>query len=180
MVPVSTTVNNLEEQYLSSLLAVRESCYKLQEAAVKDKLEHFDIDTSKLQDMVDFVISLIKRDYDDPSKIPVHGRWRHFDVGGRARIQTLINAWACLEIDPLEQTRRVLDLFVVAVLLDIDPPQIWSFRESTTNRVFKRREGIAVAILEMFMAGTFSVNPHEPHRVDCEYFDNLIVLQCSF
>jgi hypothetical protein len=167
MVPLST-INNEEGEYLSSLRAVRETCFKLQEAAVKNKLHHFDIDTSKLQDMVQFVISLIKRDYDDPSKIPAHGRWRHFDVGGRPRIQTLINSWATIGVDSIEQTRRVLDLFVVAVLLDIDPPVSWTYRESTTNKLYKRREGVAVAILEMFMAGTFSVNPNEPHRVDCK------------
>ena len=171
MVPASTNNNNnnnTKNEYLLSLHAVRESCFKVQEAAVKNKLQHFDIDTSKLQDMVQFVVSLIKRDYDDPSQIPSHGRWRHFDAGGRPRIQTLINSWASLGIDATEQTRRVLDLFVVAVLLDIDPNQCYSFRETSTNRLYKKREGIAIAVLEMFMAGTFSINPNQPHRVDCK------------
>ncbi|KAK4518024.1 uncharacterized protein ATC70_001374 [Mucor velutinosus] len=170
MVPASTYnhTHHKNNEYLLSLHAVRERCFKVQEAAVKNKLQHFDIDTSKLQDMVQFVISLIKRDYDDPSQIPVHGRWRHFDAGGRPRIQTLINSWASLGIDATEQTRRVLDLFTIGVLLDIDPNQSYSFRETSTNRFYKRREGIAIAILEMFMAGTFSINPNQPHRVDSE------------
>ncbi|CAO3632431.1 unnamed protein product [Mucor fragilis] len=170
MVPVSTNnhTHHKNNEYLLSLHAVRERCFKVQEAAVKNKLQHFDIDTSKLQDMVQFVISLIKRDYDDPSQIPAHGRWRHFDAGGRPRIQTLINSWASLGIDATEQTRRVLDLFTIGVLLDIDPNQSYSFRETSTNRLYKRREGIAIAILEMFMAGTFSINPNQPHRVDSE------------
>lgn len=166
MVPTSTFNN----EYLLSLRAVRERCFKVQEVAAKNKLHHFDIDTSKLQDMVQFVIAIIKRDYDDPSKIPLHGRWRHFDVGGRPRIQTLISSWASLGADNTEQTRRVLDLFVVAILLDIDPEQSkWSYRDSATNRIYKRREGVAVAILNMFTAGVFSVNPNQPHRVDCTY-----------
>ncbi|KAF1807146.1 hypothetical protein FB192DRAFT_1017934 [Mucor lusitanicus] len=170
MVPVSTNTHthHKKNEYLLSLHAVRERCFKVQEAAVKNKLQHFDIDTSKLQDMVQFVISLIKRDYDDPSQIPAHGRWRHFDAGGRPRIQTLINSWASLGIDATEQTRRVLDLFTIGVLLDIDPNQSYAFRETSTNRLYKRREGIAIAILEMFMAGTFSINPNQPHRVDSE------------
>lgn len=168
MVPTSTDPN---EEYLSSLRAVRERCFKVQEAAAKNKLHHFDVDESKLQDMVQFVIAIIKRDYDDPSKIPSHGRWRHFDVGGRPRIQTLINSWASFGTDATEQTRRILDLFVVAVLLDIDPGQgKWSYCDPSTNRVYKRREGIAVAILNMFNTGTFSIDPNQPHRVDCKYF----------
>ncbi|GAN04965.1 conserved fungal protein [Mucor ambiguus] len=170
MVPVSTNnhTHHKNNEYLLSLHAVRERCFKVQEAAVKNKLQHFDIDASKLQDMVQFVISLIKRDYDDPSQIPAHGRWRHFDAGGRPRIQTLINSWASLGIDATEQTRRVLDLFTVGVLLDMDPNQNYCFRETSTNRLYKKREGIAIAILEMFMAGTFSINPNQPHRVDSE------------
>lgn len=167
MVPTSTDPN---EEYLLSLRAVRERCFKVQEAAAKNKLHHFDVDESKLQDMVQFVIAIIKRDYDDPSKIPSHGRWRHFDVGGQPRIQTLIDSWASLGTDATEQTRRILDIFVIAVLLDIDPGQDkWSYRDPSTNRVYKRREGIAVAILDMFTAGTFSADPDQPHRVDCKY-----------
>jgi hypothetical protein len=156
----------LDTEYLSSLRAVREGCFKVQEAAVKNKLQHFDIDTTKLQDMVQLVISLIKRDFDEPSQIPVHGCWRLFDVGGRPRIQTLINSWASLGTDPTEQTRRVLDLFVVAILLDIDPQIGYFYKESTTNRTFKKREAIAIAVLDMFIAGTFSINSNQPHRVD--------------
>ncbi|GAA5808962.1 hypothetical protein MFLAVUS_002362 [Mucor flavus] len=172
MVPIFSSSGDVE--YLLSLRAVRERCFKVQEAAVKSKLNHFDIDESKLQDMTQFIISFIKRDYDDPSQIPAYGRWRHFDVGGRPRLQTMINSWSSMGTDAIEQTRRVLDLMVVAVLLDIDPGQHnWSFREKISNRVYKRREGIAVAILEMFNSGLFSINPNQPHRVDAEALSNL-------
>lgn len=160
-----------DSEYLLSLRAVRERCFQVQQLASKNKLSHFDIDASKLQDMVQLVISLIKRDYDDPSQIPAHGRWRHFDAGGRPRLQNLIQQWTNDGIDALEQTRRVLDLLVVAVLLDIDPSQGYTFREQSTNRYYKKREGVAVALLEMFMAGVFSINPELPHRVDCNVYN---------
>lgn len=164
MVPIFSNSGDIE--YLSSLRAVRERCFKVQEAAVKNKLQHFDIDQTKLQDMAQFVISFIKRDYDDPSKIPRHGRWRHFDVGDRPRIQNMIQSWP--NIDSTEKTRRVLDLMVVAVLLDLDPGQQskWSYRETISDRVYKRREGVAIAVLEMFQSGLFSSNSTQPHRVD--------------
>lgn len=153
--------------YLLSLGSVRERCFRVQEAAARNKLEHFDIDPSKLDDMVQIVLSLIKRDFADTSEIPVHGRWRHFDVGGRPRIRNLINSWASLGEDANEQTRRLIDLFVIAVLLDLDMDNNWSYREQLTGRVHKRNEGVAVACLEMFTGGVFSSDPSKPHRVDC-------------
>ncbi|KAI8388490.1 uncharacterized protein BYT42DRAFT_236927 [Radiomyces spectabilis] len=162
MVPTLTP----DEEYLLTLRSVRERCFKVQEAAVKKRLQHFDVDQSKLEDVVQIVVSLIKRDYDHPSNIPVHGRWRHFDVGGRPRVQNLINAWASLGQDTMTQTRRVLDLFVVAVLLDVEAGHLWSYTENASGRIYKRTEGIAVAVLDMFTAGVFSSDPSEPHRVD--------------
>lgn len=158
-----------DTEYLQSLRSVRERCFKVQEAAARQRLQHFDVDPSKLDDMVHIVVSLIKRDFDHPTDMPVHGRWRHFDVGGRPRIQNLIQSWASLGEQPLEQTRRVLDLFVVAVLLDIETGHNWAYREQLTGRMLKRNEGVAVAVLEMFMAGTFSSDSNKPHRVDCKY-----------
>lgn len=157
------------DDYLLSLNSVRDRCFKVQEAASRQQLKHFDVDSSKLNDVVQIVVSLIKRDYDHPSQIPLHSRWRHFDVGGRPRIQTLINSWASLGQNTMEQTRRLLDLFTIACLLDIEAGHTWSYREKTTNRVHKRCEGIAVALLELFVTGFFSNDPSDPHRVDCKF-----------
>lgn len=161
--------SNQESEYLSSLRSVRERCFRVQEAAMRNKLEHFDVDTSKLDDMVTIVLSLMKRDFDDTSQIPQFGRWRHFEAGGKSRIQQQLiqSAWA--GIDPMEQTRRLIDLFVVAVLLDIDLGAGYAYREQASGRVYKQHEGVAIAVYEMFLAGTFSSDPRVPHRVDCKY-----------
>ena len=156
------------DDYLLSLRAVRERCFRVQEAGIRNRLQHFDVDPSKLQDVVQFVVSLIKRDYDEPSAVPVHGIWRHFDVSGRPRIQHLLNSWSSLGFDATEKTRRVLDLFVVAVLMDTDADHVWSYRENATGRTYKRAEGVAVAVLELFTAGAFSSDVNQPHRVDCK------------
>ncbi|KAJ8652195.1 hypothetical protein O0I10_012156 [Lichtheimia ornata] len=160
--------SNQESEYLSSLRSVRERCFRVQEAAMRNKLEHFDVDTSKLDDMVTIVLSLMKRDFDDTSQIPQFGRWRHFEAGGKSRIQQQLiqSAWA--GIDPMEQTRRLIDLFVVAVLLDIDLGAGYAYREQASGRVYKQHEGVAIAVYEMFLAGTFSSDPRVPHRVDSE------------
>lgn len=155
------------QDYLAGLGSVRERCFKVQEAAVRNRLQHFDLDQSKLEDVVQFVVSIIKRDYDSPSDIPVHGRWRHFDVGNRPRIQNLLHTWSSLGQDTLEQTRKLIDLFVVACLLDIEPYQSWSYTEAMSGRSYKWKDGVAVAVLDMFVNGRFSSDPAQPHRVDC-------------
>ncbi|KAI9471922.1 MAG: hypothetical protein EXX96DRAFT_582219 [Benjaminiella poitrasii] len=154
--------------FLLCLSSVRERCFKVQEAATRNRLKHFDIDQSKLEEMVQFVVSIIKRDYDTPSEIPLYGRWRHFDIGGRPRLNNLIQTWASLGQDALEQTRKLVDLLVIACLMDIKPCQTWTYTEQSTGRKFKRKDGIAIALLDLFVSGMFSSDPAHPHRVDSE------------
>ncbi|KAI7897365.1 uncharacterized protein EV154DRAFT_535315 [Mucor mucedo] len=154
--------------FLLGLNAVRERCYKVQEAANKNRLHHFDVDPSKLDDMVQFVTLIIKRDYDTPSDIPVYGRWRHFDIGNKLRLNILMKTWSSQGITSLEQTKRLIDILVVACLMDMKPCQNYVYREQSTGRLLKRKDGIAVALLDMFVAGAFSTDPSQPYRVDSE------------
>ncbi|KAI8372566.1 hypothetical protein EDC96DRAFT_499815 [Choanephora cucurbitarum] len=165
--------------FLLSLNSVRERCYKVQEAATRNRLKHFDVDPSKLDEMVQFVISIIKRDYDTPSDIPVYGRWRHFDIGGRPRLNNLIQTWTSLGQDALEQTRKLIDLLVIACLMDMKPCQTWTYTERSTGRVFKRKDGIAIAILDLFVSGFFSSDPTQPHRVDSDALSRMTLESLS-
>jgi len=56
----------------------------------------------------------------------------------------------------METTRRLIDLFFVAVLLDAGAGDVWTFAEPNTDNAYGRSEGIAVASLYMFKAGAFS------------------------
>ncbi|KAI9299774.1 hypothetical protein BJ944DRAFT_244857, partial [Cunninghamella echinulata] len=162
--------NNQPDHYLTSLEAVRERCFRVQQIANKNQLNYFDVDTSKMDDVVQFVVALIKRDYNaNPAQMPTYGQWRHFDVGGRPRIDNLMNAWSTLGQTPLEQTKRIIDLFIIACLLDVETVchnKSWSYCEQLTGRTYGGTEGIAVAVLDMFTAGAFSSDPRDPHRVD--------------
>lgn len=102
----------------------------------------------------------IQRDFgpDRFDQIPPHGRWQHFDVGGVARVDSLIKQWKLKGLDRLETTRRLIDLFFVAVLLDAGAGDVWKFAEPNTDQAYGRSEGIAVATLYMFKAGAFSGN----------------------
>jgi hypothetical protein len=160
---------SIQEQikYLKSLKAIRERSRRVYEKAEKNELKHFNVDFSRLQNVVNTVISLMNRDYKDISEIPPHGRWRHFDVGGRSRVQILIDQWKQNnDIDTQEITRRILDLFVVSVLLDAGAGNSWSYKESDTNSSFNRSEGLAIASYDMFKVGLFSDQNFQPHQVN--------------
>ncbi|KAJ5775523.1 uncharacterized protein N7511_000534 [Penicillium nucicola] len=152
--------------YLRSIHAVRERSTIILNKAKNNQLKHFDVDLSKFEATASYVVSIIKRDYaPDYESIPPHGRWQHFDVGGRPRVDQLLQSWPS-RIDAQERTRRLIDLFVVSVLLDAGAGNKWSYRSKESGKVFSRSEGLAVASLEMFKSGLFSSDPTEPCQVD--------------
>lgn len=69
-------------------------------------------------------------------------------------------------VDNQERTRRLLDLFLVSVLLDAGAGTKWQYKSKESGRIYRRSEGLAVASLEMFKAGCFSSDPREPCQVD--------------
>ncbi|KAK4696450.1 hypothetical protein P7C71_g1464, partial [Lecanoromycetidae sp. Uapishka_2] len=113
-----------------------------------------------------YLRSIYARDYaPDYHKIPAHGRWQHFEAGGRPRIDQLLASWPS-SIDVQERTRRLIDLFLVSVLLDAGAGTRWSYKSKESGKIYKRSEGLAVASLEMFKAGYFSSESLEPCQVD--------------
>lgn len=86
-------------------------------------------------------------------------------MGGRPRINQLLQSWPST-IDAQERTRRLIDLFLVSVLLDAGAGTRWSYRSKESGKVYSRSEGLAVASLEMFKSGMFSSDPTEPCQVD--------------
>lgn len=91
-----------------------------------------------------------QRDYDAPfTSIPGHGRYQHFAVGGRDRIAHLLSTFP-EDVDNAERCKRMIDLFLVSVLLDAGAGNRWSYKSAENGRVYKRSEGLAVASLEMF------------------------------
>jgi hypothetical protein len=104
------------------------------------------------------VLRLLQRDYDAPfTSIPPHGRHQHFAVGGRDRIAGLLSTFP-EDVDPTERCKRMIDLFLVSVLLDAGAGTQWSYKSTENGRIYRRSEGIAVASLEMFKTvGSYAV-----------------------
>ncbi|KAI1749143.1 hypothetical protein F4782DRAFT_317541 [Xylaria castorea] len=165
--------------YLRSLGAVRERCKVITEKALANQLNHFDVDLDKFPDVVQFVCRIIKRDYDAPfHSIPGHGRYQHFAVGGRDRIAHLMSTFDAT-IDNTEKCRRLIDLFLVSVLLDAGAGTEWSFKSADSGKVYRRSEGLAIASLEMFKAGIFSGDPNNRYQVDKDGLRKLTVEQLA-
>lgn len=94
-----------------------------------------------------------QRDYDAPfHSIPGHGRYQHFAVGGRDRIAHLLSTWPEDAVDNIEKCRRLIDLFLVSVLLDAGAGTTWSFKSADSGKIYRRSEGLAIASLEMYKA----------------------------
>ena len=84
----------------------------------------------------------------------------------------LLATWTS-QIDNQERTRRLIDLFVVSVLLDAGAGTTWQYKSKESGRFYKRSEGLAVASIEMFKSGLFSGNPDQPHQVDARGLKSL-------
>lgn len=104
-----------------------------------------------------------------PSQIPPHGRWRHLDAG-RLRVDPLISKWNSSSSPPdsKETCRRLIDLFLVSVLLDAGAGNAWSYQEKESSQKFTRSEGLGVASVNMFEQGFFSGDIEQPYKVDGE------------
>jgi hypothetical protein len=129
----------------------------------------------QFEDTAGYVVAIIKRDFEGnyPS-IPPHGRWQHFEVGGVPRVTQLLQSWPS-NIDTQEQTRRLVDLFLVSVLLDAGAGTKWSYTSKENGQVYKRSEGLAVASLEMFKTGLFSSDEAQPYQVDAKGLSKMTV-----
>lgn len=66
-----------------------------------------------------------------------------------------MNEWKNMGVEELECSRRLVDLFLVSVLLDAGAGDTWSYKEESTGLSIERSEGIAVASLYSFAEGLF-------------------------
>jgi Protein of unknown function (DUF1688) len=160
---MSTTV-----EYLKSLESIRARASLLLD--YQDHLKCFDVNLSKLPAVADDIVKLIKRDYSSPSEIPPHSRW-HFEAGPGFkidRIGVLVEKWKTDNVTIKESVRRLLDLFVVGVLLDAGAGSLWKYTPQGEQHIYNRSEGLGIASFDLFASGILSKNPKNPHQCDSE------------
>jgi hypothetical protein len=148
-----------------SAAAVRERAHELLDAALSDTLAHFTVDLAQLAPAADFVANVIRQNYPE-LKVPLHARWRHFVLGGRDLWAEIADKtpWS----EPRTRAHAEFDLAIVSVLLDAGAGRDWRYCDAATGALMGRSEGLALASLRMFAAGTFSADPNDPLRVDAE------------
>ena len=149
--------------YLSTPEAIRERAGAILAAGLAGRLAHFTIDLARLETTADLVAAVTRERYPDVN-VPLHSRWRHFDVGGQDRVAELERTLRSVSVD--ERARAKLDLAVVSVLLDAGAGPRWCYREAETGQSYARSEGLAVASFRMFASGFFSADRTAPARVD--------------
>lgn len=165
--------------YLQSLKSIRDRCEQVYRELLNSSNcnnnnnpanpeARFRVCEERLEDVCEFVASLILRDYKNPAEdVPPHGRWRHFLPAGCIE-QELIEPMKAAGASADQITVSLLDLFTVSVLLDAGAGAKWQFTARDGSRI-GRSEGLALASMEMFMAGKFSAHPKsEPWRVDAQ------------
>ncbi|KAJ3282145.1 hypothetical protein HK104_011069 [Borealophlyctis nickersoniae] len=176
-----STSESAAAPYLRSLPAVRaRTALLLQHPS---HLKNFNLDLSNLPKVVDMVLSLISRDYPSPADIPPHSRWRHFEASVAPthkkikRLDPLIATWRKQDgVDDKEIVRRLLDLFVVSVLLDAGAGDAWTYCPANEQgAVYARSEGLALASLDWFLTGGLSSVPGKPHQVDAGSLESVTV-----
>ena len=110
----------LTPTYLRSLAAVRQRSQLVYKLAQENQLDWFVLHEDKFDEVVDYCIDVIKRDYgQDYASIPPHSRWRHFVTPKRGdQLGPVVQSWQEAGIEKREVAKRLIDLFVVSVLLD--------------------------------------------------------------
>ncbi|KAL0581667.1 hypothetical protein V5O48_000368 [Marasmius crinis-equi] len=162
-------------KYLRTLPAIRDRCGQVFELAKQGKLEYFDYHPEKEADAAKFCAGIITRDFGTNfDAIPPHGRWRHFEPSG-SRISPLLEKWTAEGIENLEQGKRLVDLFMVSVLLDAGAGKDWAYHEKETNAKYGRSEGLAIGSLNIFKDGAFSSDPKQPYRVDAQALSKITI-----
>ncbi len=103
-------------EYLRTPLAIRERAGQVLKYAEDGRSSWWALDADGLEAAVQATLKVTRQRFPDPSRIPFHSRWRHFEVGGHDRWANL--APRLKNLPKEEVARRRIDLAVVSVLLD--------------------------------------------------------------
>ncbi|KAJ2521538.1 hypothetical protein H4217_001337 [Coemansia sp. RSA 1939] len=168
-------------KYLKSLEAVRERSQEVLKRAEEGRLLHFEYDESKVDKVAEYVYSLIVRDYGGIDKVPMHGRWRSYCIktigdDGASKTRDLVSEhvarWREADVGEWESARRIVDLFMVSVLVDAGAGSQWRYQDAEFGTL-ARTEGLGLAALRMFEAGAFSSSKTNAFQVDAAALEAL-------
>ena len=155
------------EPYLFSCQAIRDRSQQIFDLVNKGQGLYFQLNMDKLEDIGSYVLKVIESNYPE-FDIPYHSRWRHIDVGGVNRTQTLRLG---IGDNPDELGRGLFDLVIISILVDAGAGPAWSYQEG--QKTYTRSEGLAVASFNMFASGMFSNSANQPYQCHAAALKNL-------
>jgi len=170
MPEAGTPAEQAELAYLRSPRAIRERTEALYALARAGKLQHFALDETRLTYVTERVLQVTRSEYPDVQRIPYHGRYRHFDVGGVPRLSAFDRKIA--QLSAAEQVMARTELVITSVLLDAGAGADWSYRGADGGS-YSRSEGLAVASYDWFASGGLSTDPNAPWRADTERLERV-------
>jgi Protein of unknown function (DUF1688) len=151
---------NTDPEWLLHASAVRHCAHGVYGAVLRGESQHFELDEAALGQVVERVAAVAARNYPDLAKIPYHSRFRHFDVGGVARLARF--EAQLVGLPPAARARARFDLVISSVLLDAGAGPTWSYTDRESGARNTRSEGLAVASYDWFMRGGLSSFASEP------------------
>jgi hypothetical protein len=161
----------LQDKYLNYILspnAVREQSQRIYQYALSGK-SHFILYESKLNEVADFVIEVIKESYPN-NDVPFHSRWRHFTPGNHDRVKENPAAFSS---DKLEACRQKIELAIVSVLLDAGAGEEWKYLDPADGKLYSRSEGLGIASFYMYVNKLFTLGKGSLPVVDAQGLLNL-------
>ena len=90
--------------------------------SLEGRLEDWTVDLARLDATADFVAETVRSRY-PALDVPVHSRWRHFELRGRDLWEAIVVSapWATAAA----RARSAFDLVIVSVLLDAGAGSAW-------------------------------------------------------
>ncbi|WP_346900347.1 DUF1688 family protein [uncultured Roseibium sp.] len=143
--------------------AVRDRAAAVFEAAQAGGLTHVGVDLANLPAAVARTVTAIETAYPD-FQIPPFGCWRAFEAGGHDRWSALAGARGFETPDAF--LCAAADLAILCHVPSVPLRDDWSLTDTITGETLSGREGLAVGVLSMFAAGSFSADPADPLRAD--------------
>lgn len=146
---------------------VRNQCQKLLDRAVAGDSTFFAVAPGQIPATVDFMLEISDSHGFDRNRLPRHSQWIHFSVGEVDRLSELTESILARGTQE-DVARAKFELVILSEALDTGGLTEWRFQEPGGD-TFSRTEGLALAILYMFKAGTLSSRGADnPYRVDSE------------
>lgn len=165
--------------------------------ALEGALQDWVIDLDRLPITADFVARVVRDRY-PRLDIPVHARWRHFQISAASTNSSSPVSHGvprdCLRSEgsgggqrdlwrelaesrswpsPAAKARAAFDLAIASVLLDAGAGPGWQYRDAATGLTAKRSEGLALASLRWFESGGLSADRDDPLRVDAAALERI-------